>query len=76
VTNGVEPTVVTSVRNLPDASVTPANQLNARDTHRAINLVITRDAVMKVDEIWSSPVVRPVHRARAVLTNASAEAVR
>lgn len=64
VTQGVEPAVVTSVRNLTEMSITPANQINARDTHRAVNLVITQDAVKRVDEIWSRPVVRPVRKAR------------
>jgi large subunit ribosomal protein L4 len=65
VTQGFEPTIVTSMRNLTEASITPANQLNARDTHRAINLVITQDAVKKVDEIWSRPISRPVRKSHA-----------
>lgn len=62
VTQGFEPVIVTSMRNLAEASITPANQLNARDTHRAINLVITQDAVKKVDEIWSRPISRPTRK--------------
>lgn len=75
VTEGVEPAVVTSARNLTEVGVTPAYQLNARDAHRAVNVVITRDAVKKVDEIWSSPVVRPARVARGAAARTGAGAL-
>lgn len=58
VTDGVDQAVLTSTRNLKEVAVTPANLLSALDAHRAINVVITTDAVKKVDSIWSTPVTR------------------
>ncbi|MBI4304790.1 MAG: 50S ribosomal protein L4 [Chloroflexi bacterium] len=65
VTDGVQPAVITSCRNLPDTTVLPAPQLSALDAARAVNLVVTQDAVKKVDEIWTRPIVRPVRKAGA-----------
>ncbi|MBI4220446.1 MAG: 50S ribosomal protein L4 [Chloroflexi bacterium] len=65
VTDGAQPAVITSCRNLEDVSVMPAPQLSALDATRAVNMVVTRDAVKKVDEIWTRPIVRPVRKAVA-----------
>lgn len=59
VTDGVNQAVLTSARNLKEVAITPANLLNALDAHRATNLVMTQEAVKKVDSIWSTPVARP-----------------
>jgi large subunit ribosomal protein L4 len=75
VTDGVQPVLATSARNLKELGVTPARQLNARDTHRAANVVITRDAVKTVDQIWSSPLVRPPRTARGAAARTVAGAV-
>jgi large subunit ribosomal protein L4 len=74
VTDGVQPVLVTSARNLTEIAVTPAKQLNAREAHRATNVVITRDAVKTVDQVWSGPIVRPQRKARGVAASAPAGA--
>jgi large subunit ribosomal protein L4 len=49
VTAGRDETVHLSARNLPDAAVRPAADLNALDVLTARTLVITRDAVARVE---------------------------
>jgi large subunit ribosomal protein L4 len=52
VTADPEPTVVLSGRNLPDVVVRTASDLNAYDVLRAKALVLTRDAVARVEEVF------------------------
>lgn len=53
VTAGVEPNVVKSARNIPGVKTLPANQLNVYDILYHQNLLLTQDALARVEEVFA-----------------------
>lgn len=53
VTDATQENVVKSARNIPGVKTTNANQLNVYDILNTDNLVITRDAVTRVEEVFA-----------------------
>ncbi|MDW7652353.1 MAG: 50S ribosomal protein L4 [Bacillota bacterium] len=53
ITNAPEVNVIKSARNIPGVKTTVANQLNVYDILNTDNLVITRDAVAQVEEVFA-----------------------
>jgi large subunit ribosomal protein L4 len=53
VTAGVEPNLVKSARNIPGVKTLPANQLNVYDVLYYKNLLLTRDALARVEEVFA-----------------------
>jgi large subunit ribosomal protein L4 len=53
VTGTTQENVVKSARNIPGVKTTNANQLNVYDILNTDNLVITRDAVAQVEEVFA-----------------------
>jgi large subunit ribosomal protein L4 len=53
ITNAPEVNVIKSARNIPGVKTTSANQLNVYDILNTDNLVITRDAVAQVEEVFA-----------------------
>ena len=66
VTVGTERVVMKSANNLQGVSVLEAPLLNPLQAVRARSIVITRDAVRRVDEIWAEPQSRPARKLAAV----------
>lgn len=53
VTDSPQENVVKSARNIPGVKTLPAQQLNVYDILNTDNLVITRDAVVQVEEVFA-----------------------
>jgi large subunit ribosomal protein L4 len=53
VTAGVEPNVIKSARNIPGVKTIPANQLNVYDILYYHNLLVTQDALTRVEEVFA-----------------------
>ncbi|NLM52867.1 MAG: 50S ribosomal protein L4 [Firmicutes bacterium] len=53
VLEGVQENVIKSARNIPGVKTTQAGQLNVYDILNTDNLVITRDAVAQVEEVFA-----------------------
>ncbi len=53
VTAGVEPNVIKSARNIPGVKTLPANQLNVYDLLYYENLLLTQDALTRVEEVFA-----------------------
>ena len=45
--------VVMSARNLPDVDTTLVNQINVYDIMKAKTVVLTKDAVAKIEEVYA-----------------------
>ncbi|MBO8129550.1 MAG: 50S ribosomal protein L4 [Peptococcaceae bacterium] len=61
VTEGKDEHVIKSARNIPKVKALPADQLNVYDVLYHPNLVMTKDAVAKVEEVLTSEVRRGHH---------------
>ena len=53
VIDGNDANVVLSARNLPDVNTTQADKINVYDIMKAKTLVLTKDAVAKIEEVYA-----------------------
>jgi large subunit ribosomal protein L4 len=65
VTAGTDRVAMKSANNLQGVSVLAAPLLNPLRAVGARNIIITRDAVRRVDEIWAEPQSRPARKLAA-----------
>ena len=65
VTADTDRVVLKSAGNLPNVDVLAARLLNPLDAYRARNLVVTQDALGKMDELWGELHRRPVRKPAA-----------
>ena len=54
VVDSVDQNLIKSVRNIPETNLMQVSILNVLETVRNKNIVITKDAVKKIDQIWGS----------------------
>ena len=65
VTADTDRVVLKSAGNLPKIEVLAARLLNPLDAFRARNLLVTQDALGKMDELWGEPYKRPTRKPAA-----------
>ena len=69
VVDSIDDNLIKSVRNIPNASIMPAFVLNALEAVRNKNVLITKKAVKKIDEIWGSKTVKDRQAKKTVKGN-------
>lgn len=58
VSDSVDQNLIKSVRNIPETNLIQVSILNVLETVRNKNMIITKDAVKKIDQIWGSKTSR------------------
>jgi len=58
VADGADASVLRSTRNIPRVKMIPASLLNTLDLLQHRNIVMTLDALRKVEELWGGRLVR------------------
>jgi large subunit ribosomal protein L4 len=65
VTADTDRVALKSAGNLPNVEILAARLLNPLDAYRARNLIVTQDALVKIDELWGEPFARPARKPAA-----------
>jgi large subunit ribosomal protein L4 len=71
--DGASPEVLRAARNIPRLRTLPAALLNTVDLLNARKVVMTQDAVRRIEELWGGPFVRKTSRAALIPTAVAEE---